>query len=386
MKQTTSLLLLLSFFFFLVPHLIFSQLNKSLPVLDKTKSYPSKKLEFKTEIKYVPLETSNDVLLGEQCKLNYVSAEKFLLIDKMLGDVFIFNNEGKIYSNFNQKGGLGYSQITFVAYDEKRKELFILDQIKKKIFVFSENGVLLRSYKTPPKTFIAAIFNFNDNTLLAFDENIAGSDVPVKPYLFIAKSDGEVTGYVNIIAKKVNPMFMEEDLGKNNSMGYTFMHSGIPDNCKFGNDFILFNRSMDTTYLLNQDKILIPLFTQTPSVYSEHPTATSVGMVTDRFLKICVSSYDIKEAVKIMKAGKNWKPKFRHFILDIESGKFFEDPDKGELTINNVDTPKNQDYRVMQAVNLVKANQEGYLKGELKKVATKLDIGDNPVIRVRIIQ
>jgi len=77
-----------------------------------------------------------------------------------------------------------------------------------------------------------------------------------------------------------------------------------------------------------EDKTLIPLFTQIPSVYAEHPTAASVGMVTDQFLKIYVSSYDVKEALKINKSGKRWRPKYYIFILDIDSGEFFEDSER----------------------------------------------------------
>jgi hypothetical protein len=99
-------------------------------------------------------------------------------------------------------------------------------------------------------------------------------------------------------------------------------------------------------------------------------------------LKICVSDYDILEGVKIMKAGGNWKPKFRNFILDINTGEFFEDSDYKKYTISKVDTPKNQDYRLMQALDLVNSNKKGLLKGELKEVALKLEIGDNPVLQI----
>jgi hypothetical protein len=36
----------------------------------------------------------------------------------------------------------------------------------------------------------------------------------------------------------------------------------------------------------------------------------------------------------------------------------------------------------MQAFNLIKANEKGLLEGELKKIASKLDIGDNPVLKI----
>jgi len=353
--------------------------KKPLPVLDKTKSYPSKKLDFETEVSYVTLETSKDILMGSACNLNYISNEKIILTDKIRGDVFIFDKDGKIHSSFNQKGGLGYTFVTFVAYDEKKSELFILDHIPNKIFVFSEKGVLLRSFRMPKDTHLSEIYNFDDKTLLALNEPRYGSTQTTKPYFYLAKDNGKIVGYINIELDKVNPVSKKPG---ENGYGFSFGHYGIPDNCKFGDDFILANRSMDTVYLLKQNKTLIPLFTQIPSVYADHPTAASVGMITDQFLKICVSSYDLEEALEIKKSGKRWRPKFGNFIFDIETGAFFEDSEKGEFTVYKVDTPKNQCYRLMQAINLVKANKKGLLKGELKEIASRLDIGDNPVLKI----
>lgn len=356
--------------------------DKPLPILDKTKSYPTKKLEFETKETYVPLETSKDLLLGEHCKLRHVSDKKILFADQYRGDIFIFNINGKKHSSFNQKNGLGYTSITFVAYDELRKEVFILDRVKKTVFVFSENGALLRRFKTPQYTHLAEIYDFDSNTLLAFDENVLGSEKPIKPYIFIAKYNGEEIGYVNIEVRRVNPMKIIEDKENNTSRAYTFVHDGIPDNCKFGNDFILSCRSMDTVYLLKQNKTLIPLFSQIPSVHSEHPTSASVGMITDKYLKICIANYDIKEFIKITNAGGTWNPKLKHFILNRETGEFYRDANKGKFTVHKVDTPKSYDYRIMQAMNLINANKKGLLSGELKAIASKLDIGDNPVIRI----
>ena len=391
-QQTISNLFLLVFLLASFSSSVFSstgfaqtiqQNNKPIPVLDKTKSYPSKKIEQETEITYIPLETSEEVLLGGNCQLKYVSNEKLVLSDEIRGDVFIFDKDGKILSNFNQKGGLGYTFITSVAFDEKNSEVIILDRIKKKIFVFSEKGNLLRSFMTPKSTYLMEIYNFNDSTLLALDENMNGSDKPTKPYLFISKNDGLKTGYVDIEVKKVNPSQFIESSGKNQERTFMFTHSR-PDNCKFGNDFILANKSMDTIYLLKQDKTLIPLFIQTPSVYSDHTTAASVGMITDRFLKINVASYDIKAGVKIMKVGRRWKPKFRDLILDRESGEFFEDSGKGELVVKKVDVPKNYCVELMLPMHIINSYKSGRLKDnlQLKEVASKLDIGDNPVIKI----
>jgi len=89
----------------------------------------------------------------------------------------------------------------------------------------------------------------------------------------------------------------------------------------------------------------------------------------------------LEEALEIKKSGKRWRPKYGNFIFDIKTGEFFEDSER-KFTVYKVDTPKNQFYRLMQAINLVNANKKGFLEGELKKIASKLDIGDNPVLKI----
>ncbi|WP_321347863.1 6-bladed beta-propeller [uncultured Draconibacterium sp.] len=359
-----------------------TQSDKHIPVLDKSKSYRSKEFEFQAQYKYVLLETSREVLLGENCKLKYASDNRLLFADEYGGDVFIFDINGKIYSKFNQKGGLGYTSITSIIYDETKNELFILDRIRKKIYVFSEKGALLRSFKTPEETFIAEIYNFNDSTLLAFDENLIGTDKPTKPYFFISRNSGNIIGYVNITVEKVNATQFMESISKNESLSYSFIYTGIPDNCKFGNDFILSNKSMDTVYVLRADKSLEPLFTQIPSVHSEHTTAASVGMFTDKYLQICVADYDISAATKTMKSGKTWNPPFKLYILDRETREFYRDSEKGKYTVHKTDTPLNHAYSVMPAIILKEKNKLGRLKGELKTIASKITINDNPVVEI----
>ncbi|WP_321995263.1 6-bladed beta-propeller [Draconibacterium orientale] len=354
--------------------------------MDKSKSYRSIQLELQAQCKYVQLETSKAVLLGENCKLKYASDNRLLFSDEYGGDVFIFDINGKIYSKFNQKGGLGYTSITSIAYDESKNELFILDRIRKKIYVFSEKGALLRSFKTPEETFIAEIYNFNDSTLLAFDENLIGTNKPTKPYFFISRNSGNIIGYVNITVEKVNATQFIESISKNESLSYSFIHTGIPDNCKFGNNFILSNKSMDTVYVLRQDRSLEPLFTQTPSVHSEHTTAASVGMYTDKYLQICVADYDISTATKALKAGKTWNPPFKLYILDREKGEFYRDSDKGKYTVSKTDTPLNHAYSVIPAIILKEKNKLGKLTGELKTIASNVTINDNPIVEIQILK
>ncbi|TKG94923.1 6-bladed beta-propeller [Puteibacter caeruleilacunae] len=360
-----------------------------LPVLDKTKSYPEKTLEWETDLSYIPLETSENVLMGDQCDLKYVSENRVLVADKIRGDVFIFDMNGKLHSKFNQKGGKGYVFVSFVAYAENDNEIFILDEIRKKIIVFTEDGTMLRSFSTPPKTHVIKIYNFDESTLLCFSEDKFGTSELTKPYFFISKKNGELTEYIDIEIEKVGQRCFEEPVSKNCSRGYSFT-SNFPENCKFGNYFILANRSMDTVYLLKQDKSLTPLFTQTPSVNSEHPTAAAVGMIIhNRFLKICVSSQDFKKGVELLKKKEDWDREVTDYILDLKTGEFFIEPKRfnfqADHTIRRIDILENTYAELNQAWRIVESYKRGRLKDNklLLELAPKIDIQDNPVLEIQ---
>ena len=80
--------------------------NTSLPVIDFSKSYQKKEicLQDIAESEYIPLETTDDVLLGNRLVLSYISDKYILVHEPIRGNIFIFNRGGTIYSHFNNKG------------------------------------------------------------------------------------------------------------------------------------------------------------------------------------------------------------------------------------------------------------------------------------------
>ncbi|TKG88375.1 hypothetical protein EYV94_27185 [Puteibacter caeruleilacunae] len=229
------------------------------------------------------------------------------------------------------------------------------------------------------------IYNFNKNTLLCYNENHLGSSAPTKPYFFISKETGEITDYIDIEVKEVKPRRFVEQIDKNNSRGYSFRRN-YPDNCKFGNYFILANRSMDTVYLLKQDKSLIPLFTQTPSVFSEHPTAAAVGMIiNNRFLQVQVASYDYQKALKLLKKGEQWKAEYTDYTFDMTTGEFFKDPGEFSYSVREVDVPANKRVKLIQPYLILNSYKAGRIKDNkpLLELCPKLDIEDNPIIAIQ---
>ena len=75
--------------------------NRSLPVVDITKDYPKKEMVLKdfVTVEYIPLETTDDVLLDNIAHL-YTSVTDHYIVNcnSQEGTVFVFDRSGKITS------------------------------------------------------------------------------------------------------------------------------------------------------------------------------------------------------------------------------------------------------------------------------------------------
>ena len=84
--------------------------SDELPVFDLSKNYGVEKIKLQdlADIEYVPLETSDDILLSGDAFLSAVSDKYILMHEPRKGDVFLFDRHtGKLVSHFNHRGGSG---------------------------------------------------------------------------------------------------------------------------------------------------------------------------------------------------------------------------------------------------------------------------------------
>ena len=351
--------------------------SKDIPVLNKEKRYPKGSFKFKPEHSYVFLETNKDVLIDKAAHIYYVSDKRILIVNTLSGDIFLFDMNGKVTSKFNHKGGYGYVAITYAAYDEKKGEVYILDGMSKKIAVFSESGGLKRTLRLPYKLAIREIQIFDEHSLLAFHEHQYGKVTQKKPYLFLSKKDGTILSELNIRTDKVNPREHRGEV-------WTIIINNYSGNCKFGNEYILANMSCDTIYHLTKDKTLSPLFVQFPSVFSDPPVITAVGMKTDEFVTFSTFPYDLKKARRDHRNGEKQDPlktEARFFIYEFKTKQFFE-LEKRQYWAEKIDIPSNMSVSLMPPYVLKAWLERGRLEGKLKKIAKEIDINDNPVIQI----
>lgn len=350
--------------------------RKKIPVINLNISYPKTTFTPETEVTYIPLETNKNILFERGAHVYHISDKRILITNWNRGDVFIFGMDGKIISHFNAKGGTGCIRLRYAVYDEKNKEVFILDDVSDKIVVFSEEGAFKRTLRFPSKMNISMINNFDENSMVAFNEHLFGPLECKQPYMFISKKDGSILSSLNITMNKANPEIL---VSGNDWYQHSSNYTG---NCKFGEEYILSNRSSDTIYLLKQDKTLIPIFVQSPSVFSEPLYVTSMGIKTDEFVIFSVFVHDLKAVKKTLDSGKSW-PKDEHerFLkYEFKTGRFFECNNK--YWAERIDIPKNMSVKLIDAYQLIEMYKLGGLTGKMKEVAAKLKAEDNPVVEI----
>jgi len=364
-----------------------------LPVIDFSKTYSYKVINLRdiADLEYISLETTDDVLLSDGSVISYVSDNYVFIHDNKSGELFIFNRAGKIVSHFNRKGqgpgeypsGLRLRTI----FDEKNKEIFVCS-FSKSIHVYSFSGEYKRTLNINALEFHSKVFNFDDETLLLYDEHIIDLDkqrnLNTNPYSLISKKDGSQISVLDIYLPKRNSIHLRQTnaAGQRSSTSYYFTSSMY-----YGKDFIIADLSSDTLYLLTQNRTLTPLLTRKPSTHaSSGPTNIwTTSLTTEKFMLITNFAIDLSKP-----GGGGKSPVLLYefntgnitevsFIDDlyIESRKGRWKPGDGPAT-----NKKNITADLIWPSNIINAYKAKRLKGNMEKFAKTLNEDDNPVVRI----
>lgn len=373
--------------FFLMGSQLISPQSKTedLLLIDISKKYSLKEkhLQDIADIEYIPLETTDDLLLSGDVVLSSVSDKYILVHEPIRGDIYVFNRiTGKLYSHFNHKGQGGW-EYTWIGsagtiFDEKNEEIFVCSQ---SIQVYSLSGKHKRTLKINTIRNESKVFNFDDEALLVYDDVIVDPDIKgdpkTNPYSLISKKDGSLISILDIhLSKRYSTRIAL--IEKNNWKPVSIYY---PHSMYYGQDFVIADISSDTLFLLTQNKKLTPLLTRKPSVHvSESRTVWSTFLTTDKFILIGMIPLIIDP-----KGGGGRIPVLmyefatgeisRSLILDTE----FEV--RGWGPGNSPAIAKNRAAELIQASLVLNAYKKKQLKGDTKLV-TALNEDDNPVIRI----
>jgi hypothetical protein len=350
------------------------------PTLDLAReSYPKAKKAYRETVKFIPLETRDEVSVDKRRRIIYFSDKRIVVTNEIKGDVFVFDGEGKIVSHFNRlgEGPEEYLRLTMayynsvVVYDEVNREIFVMERIGR-CQVYSEEGKYLRTFHFPENKQYREAYSYDNESLLALDVNTETDSA----YVFISKTDGHLLSCIDI------------PIGKRRSNRHKIQSSKGPVTIKLpvqqllrdGEDFILAEMSSDTIYRFTRDKRLIPILALTPSKQkSETPVYFQVLKVSGK----CISGMKF-----VFELGTN--PTTTMLTYDLEKGQAFED-NSPEYSISGItgsmyytDLPANLYVLNGFPDKILKDLENGKLKGEIKEIAEKMNPKDNPVIQLII--
>jgi hypothetical protein len=366
-----------------------AKVKDDIPVINLSQKYPSKTFSIQelADIKYVPLETTDDVLIDKVAKIVYVSDTRIIIVNLSLGDVFVFDGDGKILSHFNRKGG-GSDEYIYpeqVVYDEKAKEIFVYESYKRKLLVFTETGEIKRTLQTTDNTRFS-LYNFDDETLFAYDEygTEGGSDREYrrKPYLFLSKQDGGIVVELDrVLPVRYSDRVIFTVKDKSGKDVRATKVISFMNNWYDGKDFVIADLSSDTIFQMTQDKQLSPLIIRTPSVHDNNiKTFLSPIIKNDLFIYLLHITIDFDD----FDAGSERTLLYSFADKTIYEASFSSSDLPTEIEFNqltsNVDVGKNMAVSLINSHKIVEYLDEGKIEGTLLPIAQKLSADDNPVL------
>ncbi|WP_337942751.1 6-bladed beta-propeller [Parabacteroides sp.] len=378
------------FIFFMISQIITSQSKvDDLPVFDFSKNYPQKKLRLQdmADIEYVPLETTDDILLGGSSVLSAVTDKYILVHEVRLGDIFVFDRKtGKLYSHFNHKGqgGMEYSWIkNGTILDEQKEEIYVCSQF---IQVYSLKGEYQRTLKINGFENDMKIFNFDDESLFIYDDVVIepGRENRTKkdPYRLVSKIDGSLISVLGLYFPKRYSNKISQQLEGNM---WRPLQIYYPQNMHFGSDVMIMDISSDTLYQLSPEKGLTSLIVRTPSVHASEPRKIWIPLLrTDNFMMFSTFILDFNSS-----GGKT-----PTFMYNFKTGEM----NKVSILDTEYDTrvwsqgrwepggspaiAKNMSAEFIPASSVIDAYNGKRLVGNGMKIAKHLVEDDNPVVRI----
>ena len=371
--------------FLMENQVISSQLRKrDLSVIDFSKSYPKKEicLQDIADSEYIPLETTDDILLGDRLALSYISDKYIVIHEPIRGNIFIFNRNGTIYSHFNHKGQSGqeYAWIgdAGVIFDEKNEEIFVCNQ---SIQVYTLKGEYKRTLKINTVDSDSKVFNIDDEALLVYDDVIIEPGLEDKtmkdPYRLVSKKDGSLISVLNIhFPKRYSTRIAKIE---KNSWGGLFLF--YTQSMYYGRNIMIADISSDTLYQLTPNRKLIPILTRKPSVHvSEEPRKVwATFLTTDKFIIVGTILLDFNSV-----GGK-----IPFFMYEFETGEVtrvsFFDAEYGTKYWEPGNSPamaKNRIAGLIQPSSIIDAYEKKKLNGNVDKFIKTLSEEDNPIVRI----
>ena len=361
----------------------------SLPILDLEKKYPQKVITLQdiADVEYIVLESHKNALAGSQYTV--VTDSIIVTFSSFEDNILFFHRNGKFSHFFNCKGESGkeYTAISDMRVNVATKEIYINDNLKRCVQVYTYNGEYIRTLKlksTPHNGYLmGTIYNCDEEHILAEDwwnvDELKEQPTNHQPYYRISTSDGSISRLPLFIEKRIRDGFKwyDEESDTFGSMGV-----GLSPVAYINDELIIADFGLDTVYSYKEN-LLTPIAVRKNQMKSEDvPIVASIEAITDKYYLWYACEKDIKKTIwpdwtylQDRRTGKCIQTKLVDKNITDKKHRFRSRPSANGYTV-----PKHHIMQHYPAYVLIELLEEGKLQGELKEIASKLTEEDNPVI------
>ena len=370
--------------------------NYSEIVLDEKYSTPVDiSLDGLVTYEIIPLETTEKSLLDKDYEVQHIDSSLIIITNSRRGEIFFFNRNGKFKNSFVCKGGGPgeiHNRIYGCFWDAQNKEIYINDGFANRILVFNAQGKHLRTLSIEEEFSIGRhITDFDKKSFLIYDEkNMDTSDMYMMaqansyPYVLLSKADGKKTGQLPFfIFKRLSSTFYRTIGSHFEMVGSS--PAGIPFK-RFGDELIICDLGLDDIYKFSlKTNTAVSLFSKVPKLQNQEFPKTVVELLdyNDKYVtfKRSVNYYDFDNKVPgesdmfVYDQQKKsfYRAKFSHKDLGVRYAYMSR--------LNNPVLPKNMEYDVITAEDLLESYQKGELKdSKLKEIASTMKEDDNDIL------
>lgn len=358
----------------------------SLIEFDLTYKYPEKVINLNdiADIKYIPLETTDESLIGVINKYYYTDS-LIILVDSQQ-KIFFFNTNGRFLHSFYHLGSSPYEYqlLKNFTVDPCKKELYINDAYAYRFIVYDYEGNYIREFKYNKEKLFNYIYNYNQEYILAYNVGIGGQNgrflSEEYPYLLISKKDGTI---------KTMDIQIQNGFSNNiviyNPKNGSFHGQGLPiSHLTNSNDrIIISDYAKDTIYSVGNSEITPIAVRKNIHVNPHEYHLSAVGFNCNRYLSL--------DYIRIATSSENERDfnikGSNSLLCDKHTGEIFSykfaNPDFGDIYSdwNKWFYETNENVVICEyPMDLLMKNKK--LKGELKKIRESRSFEDNPVLVV----
>ena len=361
------------------------KVSMELPMINLAKDYSNEKKNIHeiADVEYIPLETTDESIL----RGGWVSMSNEYIVIKDKDICFFDRKTGKYLWKFNRTGNSSeeYPMFNYLAVDFRSEECYIYTPIGNKVYVYTYHGDFKRVFALEVgKEFRLSIINdYNQDFLIGYNGFSYRKDPTLldsHPYYLISKKDGKVSPLPLTVKRPINKKV--KPTGDDGYMDSSMIICEMINLLVNENEAFIGDFALDTLYTV-QDYKLTPVAVQSPSVFSgDIPLVLSADLFTDTYMGFYAIKLDADNAWKSITEAP-------YLYWNRKTGEVhrYELYDSNILTekvynpwMHNTNLNRNYGVTRLRAEFLVEQYEAGNLQGELKEIASKMDMEDNYVL------